>query len=89
MAISSYGCTYADEREGPAVAKEEDLATTEEVAEFLKIDPKTVANWRTQRIGPDYIRVARNCVRYSWAAVQKWQAARTVELASRGIGAAS
>lgn len=47
----------------------EDLHTAEEVAEYLKVDPKTVLNWAKDGIIPEAFRVGRT-VRFSIEAVK-------------------
>jgi predicted DNA-binding transcriptional regulator AlpA len=50
------------------------LAKPDEVAEYLKKPPKTLAEWRSRGVGPRYFKVG-NEVRYSWADVDEWLAA--------------
>lgn len=47
----------------------QDLHTAEEVAEYLKVDPKTVLNWAKSGIIPEAFRVGRT-VRFSLEAVK-------------------
>lgn len=48
------------------------LATTEEVAAYLRDVPKhTLEQWRSQGKGPKYRKVGRH-VRYVWADVYAW-----------------
>jgi Helix-turn-helix domain len=51
----------------------EPLATPAEVAEFLRKPPKTLAEWRSRGLGPQYFKIGRD-VRYGWEAVLKWLA---------------
>jgi len=52
------------------------LATAEEVAEYLKDIPvKTLAKWRSEGLGPRYSKVGRH-VRYDWADVRAWVASQ-------------
>ena len=44
-------------------------------AEVLLVSVKTLANWRSQRIGPPYLKI-NGTVRYSRKAVEKWLAAQ-------------
>jgi predicted DNA-binding transcriptional regulator AlpA len=62
---------------------EEPLATTEEVAAFLKVDRGTLQNWRSQHTGPPYIKTG-SLVRYRWSAVRKWADSKTVSPAAEG-----
>ncbi len=54
------------------------LMTTEQAAEFLGLQPCTLADWRWQRKGPPWIPVSRGCVRYDQATLQRWLTERTV-----------
>ena len=51
----------------------EPLATPAEVADFLRKPPKTLAEWRSRGLGPDYFKIGRD-VRYAWQAVYDWLA---------------
>lgn len=52
--------------------KPEALATTAEVADFLREVPKhTLEQWRSQGKGPKYLKVGRH-VRYRWSDVNAW-----------------
>lgn len=55
----------------------EDLATKEEVAAYLKIQPKTLDVWASQGRGPRYIKIER-ARRYDWADIREWVEARKV-----------
>lgn len=54
------------------MGRPEPLATPPEVARYLRIDEKTLANWRSLGIGPDWIKVGGREVRYDWADVKAW-----------------
>jgi hypothetical protein len=54
------------------------LAPSAEVAWFLGIPEKTLAEWRSRGLGPDYLKIGRY-VRYRWSAVNAW-------LDTRGAG---
>jgi len=51
--------------------KDEPLLTPHDVAEFLGVPVKTLANWRSARSGPLFLRVGAH-VRYRPADVQSW-----------------
>jgi predicted DNA-binding transcriptional regulator AlpA len=51
------------------------LASAAEVAGILAIPEKTLAEWRSRGIGPEYLKIGRY-VRYSWSAVNEWLATR-------------
>jgi len=66
-------------------ATPERLATSPEVAEYLRQSVKTLANWRSQGKGPKYSKPGGHDVRYDWADVRAWVASQTAaaaELAS-------
>jgi len=51
------------------------LMTSDEVAEYLKVQPQTLRRWRQLGIGPLYIRVgsgSRSPVRYEREEVERW-----------------
>jgi predicted DNA-binding transcriptional regulator AlpA len=52
-------------------AKPQPLASTAEVAAMLGIPSKTLVEWRSRSIGPEYLKVGRY-VRYRWSAVNAW-----------------
>lgn len=56
-----------------------DLMTETEMAELLGVKPKTLANQRSRRVGPPYIKITGGIVRYSRTAVAEWLAAHSVE----------
>lgn len=47
------------------------LLTTEEVAGWLQVAPKTLRNWRSAGIGPTALKL-HSVVRYERAAVEAW-----------------
>lgn len=55
----------------------EGLATTKEVAEYLKIAPRTLDNWASLGKGPAYIKVD-GARRYDWADIRAYIEARKV-----------
>jgi predicted DNA-binding transcriptional regulator AlpA len=57
------------------------LLTTEELAEFLRVDSSTIRRWRTSRppIGPAYIPMSDRVVKYRVADVEAWLSARRVD----------
>lgn len=59
------------ERPGPA------LITERVLAEEWDLAPKTLANWRSQRTGPPYIKL-RGSIRYNRRAVAEWLGEREV-----------
>lgn len=55
----------------------EPLATKEEVARFLAIEPKTLDNWASVGRGPAYVKV-EGARRYDMADVREWVESRKV-----------
>ncbi|MHA7297665.1 helix-turn-helix transcriptional regulator [Pseudarthrobacter sp. MDT3-1] len=47
------------------------LLTTEEVAAWLQVAPKTLRNWRSDGIGPTALKL-HGVVRYNRSAVENW-----------------
>jgi predicted DNA-binding transcriptional regulator AlpA len=62
-----------------------DLMTETELAAELKVKPKTLANQRSRRVGPPYVKLSGGIVRYSRSAVRHWLDTKTIE---HGGGAA-
>lgn len=56
----------------------EGLATSREVAEYLKVHPQTMDAWASQRKGPPYIKIEGRR-RYDWTDVLAWLEARKVD----------
>lgn len=53
-----------------------------EVSILLCVSPKTLANWRSRRVGPNFIRLQGGVVRYQASEVDAWleeQAGRSRE----------
>jgi predicted site-specific integrase-resolvase len=48
-----------------------ELLTPAEVAKLLKISVKTLAQWRSQRKGPAYVKI-NGGVRYKHADIENW-----------------
>jgi len=55
----------------------ETLLTTAEAASVLRLSARTLEDMRWRGGGPPYLRLSRNAVRYSHAAVMEWAEART------------
>jgi predicted DNA-binding transcriptional regulator AlpA len=71
-----------DSRGVVAGGRMEQMATARDVAAVLGIPEHTLAQWRSQGKGPDYVKVGRH-VRYDWSDVKRWIAGRkmTVSMA--------
>ncbi|MET1156318.1 DNA-binding protein [Arthrobacter sp.] len=50
----------------------EQLLTRAEVALWLKLAPKTLANMASRGLGPDYVKFPCGSLRYKRATVQEW-----------------
>lgn len=47
-------------------------------AAFMGVSKKTLQTWRSRRMGPPYIRIARRCIRYRKADLQAYMDERIV-----------
>jgi len=54
------------------------LGTPEEVASYLRKHVRTLANWRCQGAGPNYIKTEGG-VLYRWSDVEAWLKANTIQ----------
>ncbi len=54
------------------------LLTTQEVARWLKSEPRTLERWRHRGKGPRFIRFTPRCVRYRLADLEAWATAHEV-----------
>lgn len=59
----------------PTVAR---LLTPEEVAEVTSLSLETLAQWRSQKRGPKFVKISRNCVRYRQGDLDGWVSERIV-----------
>ena len=48
------------------------LLTPVEVAEITGLSVETLAQWRSQKRGVPYVKIARNCVRYRQIDLDQW-----------------
>jgi Helix-turn-helix domain len=53
-----------------------EFLSTAQLAEELRVDPRTTRRWRATGEGPPYIRVGRRAVLYDRRDVERWLAAR-------------
>lgn len=47
------------------------LMTTEQLASYLQVSPRTIEDWRLHGVGPSYVRVGKR-IRYRPAAIEEW-----------------
>ena len=52
-------------------ASSDPFLTTEELADYLKVSPSTVYDWRTNRTGPKAYRIGKH-TRYRASDVEAW-----------------
>ncbi|WP_273441043.1 helix-turn-helix transcriptional regulator [Sedimenticola selenatireducens] len=53
-------------------APNDPLMTSDEVAEYLNLAPRTIQKWREDKTGPQFIRINHRCVRYRRLEVDRW-----------------
>lgn len=58
--------------------KPEPLLSPVEVAEYLGLSVETLAQWRSERRGLAFVKLARNRVAYRQEDLSKWLATKTV-----------
>lgn len=51
---------------------DDELLTPEDVAEALKVDWKTLRNWRYERKGPPFLKLGHKVVRYPKSGLEAW-----------------
>ena len=56
------------------------FATAAEVAEVLRLSPKTLANWRSKGLGPKYVRIGSRIL-YDGDEFETWLATKKVDTA--------
>ncbi|MCZ6905070.1 MAG: helix-turn-helix domain-containing protein [Acidobacteria bacterium] len=54
------------------------LLKPEDVAELTELSTETLAQWRSQRRGIPFVKIARNCVRYRQCDLDEWIEKRIV-----------
>jgi len=55
------------------------LLTPKQAAGYLGLPEATLAQWRSQRRGPPYIKLELRLVRYRRADLEEWLARQTIE----------
>jgi excisionase family DNA binding protein len=56
------------------------LLTAEEVAEITGLSTETLAQWRSQRKGINFVKISRNAVRYRQSDLEAWLTERIVRV---------
>lgn len=56
----------------------DEMLTTEQAAAYLGYAPQTLTDKRWRGDGPPFLKLSRNCVRYSKAALIEWAMSKTV-----------
>lgn len=59
-------------------AVNESLLTPKQAAEYLSMPETTLAQWRSQRKGPPYVKLEGRLVRYRRSELEEWLARQTV-----------
>jgi predicted DNA-binding transcriptional regulator AlpA len=54
------------------------LLKPEDVAEITGLSVETLAQWRSQKRGPKFVKISRNCVRYRQSDLDAWVSERIV-----------
>jgi len=54
------------------------LLTPKDVSEITGLSVETLAQWRSQKRGPKYAKISRNCVRYRQSDLDGWVSERIV-----------
>jgi len=61
------------------------LLTAQDVSEITGLSVETLAQWRSQKRGPVFVKIARNCVRYYQSDLDAWLAERIVRTDQGGF----
>jgi predicted DNA-binding transcriptional regulator AlpA len=63
-----------------ALPSVDQLLTPTQVAAITGLSTETLAQWRSQRRGPEYLKISHNCIRYQQSDLAIWLAARKVRV---------
>lgn len=58
------------------------LGSTEQVASYLQVSPRTLDDWAYRGTGPHFSKVGKHR-RYRWSDVEKWLESQSSECAGR------
>jgi predicted DNA-binding transcriptional regulator AlpA len=78
MVESVHESARRSERKALHTVAENRLLTPEDVAAITGLSVETLAQWRSQKRGPPYLKISRNCVRYRQSDLDGWVAERIV-----------
>ena len=78
MVESAHESARRSERKALQTVAENRLLTPEDVAAMTGLSVETLAQWRSQKRGPPYLKISRNCVRYRQSDLDGWVAERIV-----------
>jgi predicted DNA-binding transcriptional regulator AlpA len=62
------------------------LLTAQDVSELTGLSVETLAQWRSQKQGPPFVKISRNCVRYRQSDLDGWVSERIVRTDQDGSG---
>ena len=68
----------APERDVKTTANASGLLSPDDVARQTGLSVETLAQWRSQKRGPNFVKISRNCVRYRQSDLDGWLAERIV-----------
>jgi predicted DNA-binding transcriptional regulator AlpA len=54
------------------------LLAAQDVSELTGLSIETLAQWRSQKQGPPFVKISRNCVRYRQSDLDGWVSERIV-----------
>ena len=66
------------DRDVTATASSSGLLSPEDVSALTGLSVETLAQWRSQRRGPNFVKISRNFVRYRQCDLDGWLAERIV-----------
>lgn len=72
--VAEHGVTMIDNSSKPTLG----FLDTDQAAEVLHVDPKTMANWRCQKRGPRYYKIGARCF-YQLEDVREWAMKQVVQ----------
>ena len=64
--------------QGLPLGENRPLLRPEDVAKMTGLSVETLAQWRSQKRGPKFVKISRNCVRYRQSDLDGWVSERIV-----------